>query len=80
MFKGARGDSGRMSGVSSHGGTKAVVAALAAQGLTNRAIAERLHSSAGTVKSHLEHIYAKTGTANRTELAADRDRLDPGHP
>lgn len=60
--------------------TERKVAALAAQGLTNRAIAERLHSSAGTVKSHLEHIYAKTGTANRTELAADRDRLDPGHP
>ena len=58
--------------------TERKVAALAAQGLTNRTIADRLHCSAGTVKSHLEHIYAKTGIANRTELAADRDRLD--HP
>ena len=61
MFKGARGDSGRMSGVSSHGGTKAVVAALAANAfiavtkfgawaLTGSAsmLAEGVHSVADT--------------------------------
>lgn len=49
------------------------VAALAAEGLGNREIAERLNLSAHTVKSHLLHAFGKTGSANRTQLAA---RLD----
>jgi predicted ATPase/DNA-binding CsgD family transcriptional regulator len=46
------------------------VAALVVQGLTNPQIAERLYVSRATVKTHLSHIYAKLGVANRTELAA----------
>ena len=34
-------------------------------GLTNRAIAERLHIAPKTVGAHVEHIYAKTGATNR---------------
>jgi DNA-binding CsgD family transcriptional regulator len=44
------------------------VSALAAQGLSNDAIASRLRVSAGTVKTHLEHVYAKLGVHSRREL------------
>ncbi len=46
------------------------VATLVAEGLTNRQTAERLFIGAGTVKTHLEHAYAKIGVRNRTELTA----------
>jgi HD-GYP domain-containing protein (c-di-GMP phosphodiesterase class II) len=38
---------------------------LLARGLSNREIAERLVISRTTASHHVEHIYAKTGTANR---------------
>ena len=43
---------------------------LLAEGLTNREIAERLYIAPRTVKGHIESLLAKTGTANRTQLAA----------
>lgn len=46
------------------------VAALAAEGLNNVEIAERLFVTRGTVKVHLSHIFAKLGLRSRTELAA----------
>jgi DNA-binding NarL/FixJ family response regulator len=54
------------------------VARLAAQGLTNPAVGERLFVSRGTVKTHLEHVYAKLGVHNRAELAAAAVRRFPG--
>jgi DNA-binding CsgD family transcriptional regulator len=45
------------------------VARLAADGLTNPEIAERVFISRATVKVHLSHIYAKLGLRNRSELA-----------
>jgi DNA-binding CsgD family transcriptional regulator len=45
------------------------VASLVGEGLTNRAIAERLAYSVKTIEAYLSRIYAKTGCANRVELA-----------
>jgi DNA-binding NarL/FixJ family response regulator len=41
---------------------------LVAQGLSNAEIGERLRIAVDTVKSHLRHIYTKSGVANRTRL------------
>jgi predicted ATPase/DNA-binding CsgD family transcriptional regulator len=46
------------------------VAALVAQGLTNRDIAGRLVVSKRTVDAHVEHILAKLGFASRVQVAA----------
>ena len=43
---------------------------LVGAGLTNAAIAERLWISPGTVKKHLDNVYAKLGVRNRTAAAA----------
>lgn len=49
------------------------IAKLAASGLSNRAIAARLHISVRTVDNHLHHIYGKLGITGRTELSATLD-------
>ena len=46
------------------------VAALVAEGRTNREVAAALFLSERTVASHLTHIYAKLDVRSRTELAA----------
>jgi DNA-binding CsgD family transcriptional regulator/tetratricopeptide (TPR) repeat protein len=43
---------------------------LAGTGLSNQAIAERLHISLNTVSNHLKSVYRKTGTQNRTAAVA----------
>ena len=45
------------------------VSALLLQGLSNRAIAERLVLSHRTVECHISRALAKTGCVNRLELA-----------
>ncbi len=45
------------------------IAAIAATGITNNDIAERLHLSVRTVETHLQRIYRKLGIGGRTELA-----------
>ncbi|GAA2123476.1 response regulator transcription factor [Actinomadura napierensis] len=46
------------------------VAALIAEGLTNRQIAGRLHLSERTVENHISHILDKLGVGNRTLIAS----------
>jgi len=53
------------------------VAALVAEGRTNREVAVALFLGERTVASHLTHIYAKLGVRSRTELAR---RLRTGQP
>jgi DNA-binding CsgD family transcriptional regulator len=43
---------------------------LVSEGATNGEIAERLWITPGTVRKHLEHVYAKLGVRNRTAAAA----------
>ncbi|MEV6830730.1 LuxR C-terminal-related transcriptional regulator [Amycolatopsis sp. NPDC051102] len=65
-----RGSRGRpSSGWGSLTPTELEVVKLAAAGCTNPEIGTRLFMSRGTVKTHLAHVYAKLGIANRTELA-----------
>jgi DNA-binding NarL/FixJ family response regulator len=45
------------------------VAALVAQGLTNRQIASRLVISEATVETHLARIFRKLGMQSRTQLS-----------
>lgn len=58
---------------------EAEVLELVACGLTNAAIADRLWIAAGTVKKHLDNIYAKLDATNRTAAAA-RIGPKPGAP
>ena len=54
------------------------VSALVAQGLTNRAIAERLFLSERTVEGHIEHAFNKLGVTSRTQLAMAMGAVDAG--
>jgi DNA-binding CsgD family transcriptional regulator len=49
--------------------TEREVASLVAEGLTNGAVARRLYISPHTVNTHLRHVFAKLGVANRVALA-----------
>ncbi|MEU5885173.1 LuxR C-terminal-related transcriptional regulator [Spirillospora sp. NPDC047279] len=50
------------------------VAALVAEGLSNREIADRLVIAKRTADSHLEHILAKLGFTSRAQIAAWHER------
>lgn len=50
------------------------VTALAAEGLTNRQIGERLFTSRRTVETHLAHVYQKLHVSGRAQLAAEAAR------
>ncbi|MER7419706.1 LuxR C-terminal-related transcriptional regulator [Micromonospora peucetia] len=53
-------------------GAEARVAAVVANGLSNREAAQRLFVSVKTIEFHLGNIFRKLGVRNRTELAAWR--------
>jgi DNA-binding CsgD family transcriptional regulator len=68
----ARGELGRISGRRREEGLTPAerrVAALVAEGRTNREVAAALFLTERTVASHLSHVYAKLGVRSRTELA-----------
>jgi DNA-binding NarL/FixJ family response regulator len=46
---------------------EAEVLALIAEGLSNREIAERLYVNETTIKSHINHLFAKTGVRDRAQ-------------
>ena len=50
--------------------TELQVVQLAAEGLTNPEIGERMFIARGTAKMHLSHIYTKLDVRNRSELAS----------
>jgi len=51
------------------------VIALAAEGLSNKEIAQALHVSVYTVEAHLKHAYAKLGVHTRAKARAEAARL-----
>ena len=68
----ARAELGRVGGRQREVGLSAAerrVAALVAEGRTNREVSAALFLAERTVASHLTHIYAKLGVRSRTELA-----------
>jgi ATP/maltotriose-dependent transcriptional regulator MalT len=56
-------------------GRQVEILELAAQGLSRREIAERLHLSTSTVKTHFENSYARLGVKNRAAAVAKAVRL-----
>ena len=66
---GARLSAGGVSGVASLTPSELRVAELAAQGQTNRDIAQTLFVSEKTVETHLGHVYDKLGVRSRHKLA-----------
>jgi DNA-binding CsgD family transcriptional regulator len=54
--------------------TERAVSLLVAEGLTNGAVARRLHISPHTVNTHLRHVFAKLNVSNRVALAREVHR------
>jgi len=54
------------------------VAALVCEGLSNKAIAQKLKLSEGTIKSHLHTIFQKLGVQSRYELFVAFNRIKSG--
>lgn len=66
---GARPRRARLSGASSLTPSEQRVARMAAEGQTNRDIAQRLFVTPKTVEVHLSHAYGKLAIRSRSELS-----------
>jgi len=60
--------------------TERRIAALVAQGQTNREVASAMFVTENTVQSHVRHIFQKLGVRSRTELAARFRSTPTAHP
>jgi DNA-binding CsgD family transcriptional regulator len=69
LATGARPRRLALSGLESLTASEHRVARMAAEGRTNREIAEALFVTQRTVETHLGHVYRKLGISNRSELA-----------
>jgi|SRR5215207_9340345 len=69
LITGARPRRARISGVEALTASERRVAQLAAEGLTNRQIAQALFVSHPTVVTHLGHCYQKLNISSREQLA-----------
>jgi DNA-binding NarL/FixJ family response regulator len=58
--------------------TEQRVAALVADGRSNKAIAAELYMGVRTVESHLSHVYRKTGVRSRAQLTRRLMSAQPG--
>ena len=56
------------------------VLALIAKGASNREIAAELYLSVDTIKTHVRHLFAKLGVANRTLAALQADQFGVAAP
>ena len=70
VASGAQPRRARSSGPAALTAAERRVAGLAADGLTNRAIAQALFVSEKTVETHLRNVFRKLGVAGRSQLAA----------
>ena len=70
---GARPRKAMLSGVDALTPSELRVAQMAAQGMTNREIAQSLTVTPKTVETHMRHIFQKLDVGRRTELAAALD-------
>jgi DNA-binding CsgD family transcriptional regulator len=77
----SRAERARIGGRSRRDGltaTEAQVAALVAEGRTNKEVAAALFVTANTVEAHLTRVYAKLGVRSRNELARALSEQGPG--
>ena len=78
MMAGARPRRDAASGQDALTGSELRVARMAADGMTNREIAQDLFVSLRTVETHLTHAYRKLSIDSRDELAALSNRRPAG--
>jgi ATP/maltotriose-dependent transcriptional regulator MalT len=73
-----RGSRGSDDAVGALSARELEVAKLAAEGLTNRQIGERLYVSQKTVETHLSHVFEKLGVSRRIAVRPVLERLGVG--